>query len=117
MAVSVWTEPALARSYLNCLTKKVVIVDPPTGSTSSSIEETLGFWIDEAGKILTLADGTPLIVRRFDERRISAARDEMSYELDRQNGDLTYAGSTTKDGTTTIIIGSGRCKLPADPTG
>src|ERR1700738_4041306 len=27
MAVSGWTEPALARSYLNCLTRKVVIVD------------------------------------------------------------------------------------------
>ena len=27
MAVTGWTEPALARSYLNCLTKKVVIVD------------------------------------------------------------------------------------------
>src|SRR5438132_889115 len=48
--VVVWTEPALARSYLNCLTKKVVIVDAPSGSTSSSIEETLGFWIDETEK-------------------------------------------------------------------
>jgi hypothetical protein len=41
MALAVWTEPALARSYLNCLTKKVVIVDAPRGSTSSSIEENL----------------------------------------------------------------------------
>jgi hypothetical protein len=57
MAVAVWAEPALARSYLNCVTKKVVIVDAPSGSTSSSIEENLGFWIDEAAKILTLADG------------------------------------------------------------
>jgi hypothetical protein len=40
--VAIWTEPALARSYLNCLTKKVVIVDAPRGSTSSSIEESLG---------------------------------------------------------------------------
>jgi hypothetical protein len=39
--VAVWTEPALARSYLNCLTKKVVIVDAPKGSTSSSIEREL----------------------------------------------------------------------------
>ena len=55
MAVT-WTEPALARSYLNCLTKKVVIVDAPSGSTSSSIEETLGFWIDETEKTVVLAD-------------------------------------------------------------
>jgi hypothetical protein len=74
MALAVWTEPALARSFLNCLAKKVVIVDAPRGSTSSSIEENLGFWIDEAAKTLVLADGTPLTVRRFDGRWISAAR-------------------------------------------
>jgi hypothetical protein len=32
--------------------KKVVIVDAPRGSTSSSIEESLGFWIDDAAKTL-----------------------------------------------------------------
>src|SRR5713226_7279040 len=101
MVVGVWTEPALARSYLNCLTKKVVIVDAPRGSTSSSIEETLGFWIDEAAKTLVLADGTPLTARRYDDRWISAASGDMSYEFDRQNGDLTYASSTTKDGAVT----------------
>src|SRR5437588_6578072 len=42
MAVIGWTELALARSYLNCLAKKVVIVDTPRGSTSSSVEEHLG---------------------------------------------------------------------------
>ena len=66
MALAVWTEPALARSYLNCLTKKVVIVEAPRGSTSSSIEESLGFWIDEAAETVVLADGSPLTVRRFD---------------------------------------------------
>ena len=35
--------------------KKVVIVDAPRGSASSSIEENLGFWIDEAEKTLVLA--------------------------------------------------------------
>ena len=79
------------------------------GSTSSSIEENLGFWIDEAAKTLVLANGTALTVRRFDDRWISAARGDMSYELDRQNGNLTYASSTTKEGSATIIIGSGRC--------
>ncbi len=117
MALAVWTEPALARSYLNCLAKKVVIVDAPRGSASSSIEENLDFWIDEAAKTLVLADGTPLTVRRFDDRWISAARGDMSYEFDRQNGNLTYASSTTKEGSATIIIGSGRCKIAAGPAG
>jgi hypothetical protein len=57
MAVSGWTEPALARTYLNCLTKKVVIVDAPKGSTSSTIEERLGFWLEEAAKTLVFSDG------------------------------------------------------------
>jgi hypothetical protein len=115
MALAVWTEPALARSYLNCLTKKVVIVDAPRGSTSSSIEENLGFWIDETAKTLALADGTPLTVRRFDNRWISAARGDMSYEFDRQNDSLTYVSSTTKERFATIIIGSGRCNITAGP--
>jgi hypothetical protein len=117
MAVTVWTEPALARSYLNCLTKKVVIVDAPSGSTSSSIEENFGFWIDQTAKTLALADGTPLTVRRFDDHWISAARGDMSYEFDRQNGNLAYASSTTKEGAATIIIGAGRCKIAAGPAG
>jgi hypothetical protein len=116
-AFTVWAEPALARSFLNCLAKKVVIVDAPRGSTSSSIEENLGFWIDEPAKTLVLADGTPLTVRRFDDRWISAARGDMSYEFDRQNGNLMYASSTTKEGSATIIIGSGRCSIAVGPAG
>jgi len=117
MAVAVWAEPAFARSYLHCLTKKVVIADAPKGSASSSIEENFGFWIDEAAKTLVLTDGTSLTVRRFDDRWISAAHGDMSYEFDRQNGNLTYVSSTTKDGTATIIIGSGRCDIAAGPAG
>ena len=86
------------------------IVNASSGITSSGIEENVDFWIDEAKRSLVLADGTPLIVHRFDDRWISAARGDVSYELDRQGGNLTYAGLTTKDGVTTIIIGSGRCK-------
>jgi hypothetical protein len=111
MAAAAWAEPALARGYPNCLTKKVVIVDASSRSTSSSIEEHLGFWIDEVAKTLVHADGTPLTVRRFDDRWISAAHGDIFYEFDRQNGNLTYTGSTTKEGAATIIIGSGRCKL------
>jgi hypothetical protein len=113
--VAVWTEPALARSYLNCLTEKVVIVDAPRGSTSSSIEESLGFWIDEVAKTIVLADGTPLTVCRFDDRWISAAWGDLSYEFDRQNGGLTYAGSTMKEGVATTTIGSGHCETAAGP--
>jgi hypothetical protein len=113
--VAVWTEPALARSYLNCLTKKVIIVDTPRGNTSSSIEEGFGFWIDEVAKSIMLVDGTPLTVRRFDDRWISAARGDLSYEFDRQNGGLTYAGSTMKEGVATITIGSGHCETAAGP--
>ena len=117
MAVAVWPEPAFARSYLHCLTKKVVIVDAPKGSTSSSIEESFGFWIDEAAKSLVLTDGTPLTVQRFDDRWISAAHGDISYEFDRQNNNVAYAGTTMKDGTATIIIGSGWCNIAAIPAG
>jgi hypothetical protein len=117
MAVAVWPEPALARSYLNCLTKKVVIVDAPSGSSSSSIEEKLAFRIGEVEKTLAFADGAPLTVRRFDGRWISATHGDMSYEFDRQNNNVAYAGTTMKDGTATIIIGAGRCTVAAGPAG
>jgi len=113
MALAVWTESALARSYLDCLTKKVVIVDAPRGSTSSSIDENIEFWIDEAAKTVLYADGTPLKVRRFDDHWISAAHGDVSYELNRDNGNLAYMSSTTKDGTATIVIGSGQCEIVA----
>ena len=70
-----------------------------------------------AAKTLVLADGTPLTVRRFDDHWISAAHGDMSYEFDRQNGNLAYASSITKEGAATIIIGSGRCEIAAGPEG
>jgi hypothetical protein len=115
MAFAVLEETALARSYLNCLTKTVAIVDAPKGATSSSIEENFGFWIDEATKIVTLADGKKLTIRRFDDHWISAVSGDVSYELDRQNGALTYAGSTMKDGIATTIIGAGQCTPATGP--
>jgi hypothetical protein len=114
-AFAVLEESALARTYLNCLSKKVGIVDAPKGTTSSSTEENFGFWIDEATRIVTLANGKKLNVRRFDDSWISAASGDVSYELDRQNGNLTYVGSTMKDGVATTIIGSGRCALATAP--
>jgi hypothetical protein len=56
----------------------------------------LGFWIDEAAKIITLADDRTLIVRRFDDRRISAVHGDMSY-VGPSNSNLAYASSTIKD--------------------
>jgi hypothetical protein len=112
---AVLEESAAARNYLHCVSKKVVIVDAPKGTTSSSAEENLGFWIDEATKIVTHADGKKLNVGRFDDRWISAVSGDVSYEPDRQNGHLTYAGSTMKDGIATTIIGAGRCTLAAAP--
>jgi len=111
VAVTIWTVPASARSNLNCLTKKVVIVDTPRGSTSLSVDEKIGFWVDEAAKSVVLADGTPLRVRRFDDHWITAARGDVSYEFNRANGNLAFASSTTKDGVATIIIGSGQCEI------
>jgi len=115
MAFAVLEKTALAHNYLNCLTKKVTIVDAPKEATSSSTEENFGFWIDEVTKIVTLADGKKLDVRRFDDRWISAVSGNVSYELDRQNGNLTYAGSTMKDGIATTIIGAGQCTLATVP--
>src|SRR5260370_8147594 len=113
---AVWEESALARNYLNCLSKKVVIVDAPKGTTSSSIEEHFGFWIDEATKIVTLADGKKLNVRRFDDAWISAVSGDVSYELDRQNANLTYAASPLKDRFPTPIIAPVRSPVtPAPP--
>src|SRR6266436_6873562 len=114
-AFAVWEESALARNYLNCLAKKVVIVDAPKGTTSSSAEENFGFWIYEPTKIVTFADGKKLNVRRFDDHWISAVSGDVSYELDRQNGNLTVAGSTMKGGIATTIIGAGRCTAATAP--
>jgi hypothetical protein len=115
MAATICATPALARSYLNCLAKKVIIVDSPRGSNLSSTEDKLGFWIDEAAQSIILADGTPLTVHRFDDRWISADRGDLHYEFDRQNGNLMYASSTTKEGVATTTIGSGHCETAAGP--
>jgi hypothetical protein len=110
-------EPAFARDLLDCTAKQVVIVYAQSGSTSSSTEENVRFWIDEASKTILLGDGTPLSVRRFDNLWISADHADMRYELDRQNGSLTFASATFKNGTSTVTLGSGRCKITTAPAG
>src|SRR5439155_21674638 len=109
-------QPVLARTYLNCSTRKVVIISAPSGDTSSRREEDLGSWVDDAAKTLTFVDNTPLTVTRLDRAWISADRDGIFYEFDRHDGTLTYAASTTKDAVTTTIVGSGRCEISAGPT-
>jgi hypothetical protein len=109
-------QPALARSYLNCSARKVILISAPTGDRSSSQEEKLGFWIDDEAKTLAFQDNTPLTVTRLDRSWISADRDGIFYELDRGNGALSYASSTIKGGVSTTIVGSGRCEAGPAPT-
>jgi hypothetical protein len=111
IALTALAQPALARSYLNCSTRKVVLISAPSGDTSSAREESLGFWIDDEAKTLTFADNTPLTVTRLDRSWISADRDGVFYEFDRGNGALSYASSTMKGGVSTTIVGSGRCEV------
>jgi hypothetical protein len=109
IALAALAQPALARTQLNCSTRKVVLVSAPTGDSSSAREENLGFWIDDEAKTVTFLDNTRLTVARFDPSWISANRDGVFYELDRRDGTLSYAGSTIKNGVATTIVGSGRC--------
>jgi hypothetical protein len=109
IALAALAQPVLARTYLNCSTRKVVIISAPSGNTSSSKEEDLGFWVDDEARTLTFLDDTPLNVTRLDRFWISADRDGIFYEFDRRGGILTYASATTKDGVSTTTVGSGRC--------
>ena len=112
IALAALAQPALARTYLNCSTRKVVLISAPTGDTSSSRAEDLGFWVDDEAKTLTFLDNTPLTVTRLDQSWISAGRDGIFYELDRRDGTLTYASATTKQGVSTTIVGAGKCEAP-----
>ena len=112
IALAALAQPALARTYLNCSTRKVVIISAPSGNTSSAREDDLGFWVDDEAKTLTFLDNTPLTVTRIDRFWISADRDGIFYEFDRRGVTLTYASATTKDGVSTTIVGSGRCEAP-----
>ena len=104
IALAALAQPALARTYLNCSTRKVVLISAPAGHTSSARDEKLGFWVDDEAKTLAFQNNTPLTVTRFDRSWISADRDSIFYEFDRGNGALSYAGSTIKDGVSTTIV-------------
>ena len=102
-------QPVLADTYLHCSTTRVVIVSAATGDTSSRTDENLNFVIDDAAKTLAFADGGSLAVTRFDKIWISANRDDIFYEFNRQDGTLSFASATTKNAITSTIVGSGRC--------
>jgi hypothetical protein len=112
IALAALAQPVLARTHLNCSTRKVVLISAPTGDTSSSRAEDLGFWVDDEAKTLTFLDNTPLTVTRLDRFWISADRDGIFYEFDRRDGTLTYASAPTKEGVLTTIVGSGRREVP-----
>jgi hypothetical protein len=96
IALAALAQPVLARTYLNCPTRKVVLVSAPTGDISSAREENLGFWVDDEARTVTFLDNTPLTVTRLDQFWISANRDGIFYEFDRRDGILSYASSTIK---------------------
>ena len=77
IALTALAKPALARSYLNCSTRKVVMISAPSGDTSSTRDEEVAFVIDEAAKKLTFSDSRPLTVTRLDKYWISANRDDI----------------------------------------
>jgi hypothetical protein len=103
------SHPALARTYLDCTTREVVIVSGSRESLSTK-ETNMSFWVDDVAKTVMFADGTALTVTRFDDNWLGARRDDSSYEFDRRNGTLSYVTSTTKGRVTTVIVGSGRCE-------
>src|SRR6266852_692933 len=74
-------QPLLAGTYLNCSTRKVVITSGPSGDTSSTKEEDLAFWVDDAAKTFTFRDDTPLNIKRIDRSWITADRDGIFYEF------------------------------------
>ena len=54
-------------------------------------------------------------IQRFGDRWISATAGEVSYEIDRESKNVTYAGTSMKEGTATVIIGSGTCTVEPNP--
>lgn len=82
----------------------------PHGETSSTKKLNLIFQVNDAAKTIKFLDHTALTVTRFDRFWISAEHDDVSYEFNRQDGTLSYASSTMRDGVATTIVGSGLCK-------
>ena len=101
---------AVARTDINCAIREVVIEEGSGKGASSIHEKRLSFWLDDASKTITLADGVTLTVSRFDDNWISAKHASVSFEFDRRRRRVSYASSTERDRVTTVIFGSGRCE-------
>ena len=99
-----------SRTDINCTIREVVIEEGPGKGASSIHEKSLSFWLDDASKAITLADGAALIVTRFDDNWISAKHGSISFEFDRRRQRVSYASSAERDRVTTVIFGSGRCE-------
>ena len=115
IALGALAQSVLASNFLNCSTRKVVIISGPSGDTSSTREEDFTFWVDDAAKTLTFLDDIALTITRLDRFWIGANRDGIFYEFNRQDGSLTYVSSTTKGGVTSTIVGLGQCKVAPAP--
>ena len=109
IAVAALVQPATPRAQFDCAITKVVITNTPESGTSVRLKVQLNFWIDDADKSLTFADGARLRVIRFDPSWIGGYRDDIRYEFNRSDGTLTFAGSTSEGTATTTVLGSGRC--------
>jgi len=101
---------ALARTDINCTVREVVLEEGPGKGASSIHEKGLSFWLDDASKSVSLADGVALTITRFDDNWISAKHGSVSFEFDRRRQRVSYASSTERDRVTTVIFGSGRCE-------
>ncbi len=67
IALTAMVRSALALNYLNCSTRKVVMISAPSGDTSSTREEEIMFVIDEAARTFTFSDHRALTVTRLDK--------------------------------------------------
>jgi hypothetical protein len=104
------TTAAVARTDISCSIREVVVEEGSGKGASSIHEKSLSFWLDDASKTITLADGAALTVTRFDDNWISAKLGSISFEFDRTRHRLSYASATERNRMTTLIIGSGRCE-------
>jgi hypothetical protein len=104
------TTAAVAGTDINCTIREVVVEEGLGKGASSTHEKSLTFWLDDASKTITLADGVALTVTRFDDNWISAKHGSISFEFDRKRDRLSYASATERNRMTTLIIGSGRCE-------
>ena len=82
-------DPAAADTLLRCSTKEVVITSEPHGEATARRRPEMIFRISDAARTIALGKA-PLAVSRFDRNRITAERDGVIYDIDRQNQQMTF---------------------------